>query len=314
MPTKLKVTPKDFFLWLGAMVALYVSATSLILLVHQYINYFFPNTLDYGDTYSGTIRFSIAFLVIVFPLYVWLTRLLHNDIRNIPEKRELWVRRWLIVLTLFVAGATIAIDLIVVINTFLNGDITARFVLKAASIVLVLGSGFWYYLDELRGTWEKQEKASKIIAGVVSLVVLSAVVGAFFIVPSPTNERLLRIDEQKTSDLQNIQSQVVSYWQQKQMLPGALSDLEDPLMGFIAPKDPDTGMPYEYSVVSPKSFKLCATFSVASRSTSTKNVARPTYYGEENWQHAIGNQCFERSIDPQRFPPMKAVPLPYSPQ
>lgn len=306
-PTKLKVTPKDFFLWLGAMVALYVSATSLILLVHQYINYFFPSALDYGYGYSGTFRFAIASLVVFFPLYILLTRMLHQDIRKVPEKKELWVRRWLVVITLFIAGLTMAGDLVALINTFLNGDITTRFLLKALSILVVLGAIFWYYLEELRGKWEGRVKTSQAIALVVFLLVVITVVGAFFIVGSPTNERLVRIDEQKTSDLQNIQSQVVSYWQQKQKLPAALSDMEDPLTGFVVPKDADTGEAYGYSVVSPMSFKLCATFNAPSRTLPANAAVRPTYYGEENWQHDKGNQCFDRTIDPQKFPPLKPV-------
>jgi hypothetical protein len=307
---KLKVTPKDFFLWLGAMVALYVSATSLILLVHQYINYFFPSALDYGGGFSSSFRFSIASLVVFFPLYILLTRLLHQDIRRVPEKKELWVRRWLVMITLFIAGLTMAGDLVALVNTFLNGDITMRFLLKALSILAVLGAIFWYYLEELRGKWEREEKTSKTLAWGVSLLVLAVVAGAFFIVGSPTSERLYRIDEQKASDLQNIQYQVVNYWQQKQQLPASISDLEDPLTGFVAPKDPDTGGPYDYTAVPPMSFKLCATFNAPSRTLPKAAAVRPTYYGEENWQHGEGNQCFERTIDPQKFPPSPIMTKP----
>ena len=35
-----------------------------------------------------------------------------------PEKLSLGVRKWLIYLTLFIAGAAVIIDLIVLINTF----------------------------------------------------------------------------------------------------------------------------------------------------------------------------------------------------
>ena len=89
--SKPRVTAKDFFLWLGAMVALYVSTISLVLLSHQYINVWFPDVArePYGSGASGTIRFAIASLIVFFPLYVWLTRLLHQDIRRVPEKKDL---------------------------------------------------------------------------------------------------------------------------------------------------------------------------------------------------------------------------------
>ncbi len=302
--TKPKVTPKDFFLWLGAMVALYVSATSLILLVHKYIEVWYPDMalVGYSDPYSGTIRFSIASLIVLFPLFVLLMRLVHSEIRKIPEKRELWVRRWMVFITLFVAGATIAGDLIAVIYTFLEGDLTTRFLLKALTILVVLGGGFWYYLEELKGTWETKEGLSKLIGGVVALVVLVSVVSGFFIIGSPAEARLEKIDVQRTTDLQNIQWQVVNFWQLKQAIPASLDELNDPISGFVVPVDPDTGATYIYERTSNSSFKLCAVFSTASDATSL-TMPRDPYMVDQNWTHGTGEVCFDRTIDPERYPP-----------
>jgi hypothetical protein len=301
---KPKVTPKDFFLWLGAMAALYVSAISLILLVHQYINVLFPNELEYYADYSSSIRFAIASLVVVFPVFIILMRLIHTDIRRIPEKKDLWVRRWLVFITLFIAGATIAGDLIALIYTFLNGDITTRFVLKALTILVVLGGGFWYYLEELRGRWETSEGLSKLIGGVVALVVLASIVGGFFIIGSPETQRLMRLDEQKVNDLSIIQQEVTTYWQQKQELPREISDLEDPLRGFIAPMDTQYDESYRYEVTGPMNFRLCAMFNL--ESSESKSRTAYTYYGTPsgNWQHEAGEVCFDRTIDPDLFPPI----------
>ena len=298
---KPKVTPKDFFLWLAGMVTLYWSATALILLIHEYIEVLFPDVATsyyYYDPYSGTIRFAIASLVVVFPIYVYVMRLLHVDIRHDPLKKELWVRRWLVYLTLFVAGLTIAIDLIAVIYTFLEGDLTARFALKALTILVVLGGGFYYYLHELRGTWESKERESKLIGGFVALIVVATIVGGFFIVGSPFEARLLKIDERKVSDLTNIQYQLVNFWQYKQALPETLEELNDPLSGFVVPIDPETSAPYVYVRTSHSSFKLCATFNAESR----EYVSAPVMDASENWKHVAGEVCFDRTIDPERYP------------
>src|SRR3989344_3718481 len=167
------VTAKDFFLWLGAMVTLYVSAVSLTILLHQYINVVFvdPALEPYGSFYSGPIRAAIASVVVFFPLYLFLTRLIHKDIRKNPDKKTLWVGRWLTYLTLFVAGVAMAIDVVWAIQSFLSGELTARFLLKVLTILVVAGAVFWYYLNELRGTWEKKERTSKIIGAVAGVVV-----------------------------------------------------------------------------------------------------------------------------------------------
>src|SRR4029077_5474016 len=57
-----KVTPKDFFLWAGAMIALYSSVFAFIALLFQYINYAYPDPLAYSyvDPFSGGIRIAMA--------------------------------------------------------------------------------------------------------------------------------------------------------------------------------------------------------------------------------------------------------------
>lgn len=297
---KPRVTAKDFFLWLGAMVALYVSTITFIILIHQYIQVWFPDVAlePYGATfYSDAIRFSIASLIVSFPIYVWLTRMLHQDIRKNPLKKELWVRRWLVFLALFVGGLAMAIDFIVTINTFLNGELTIRFFLKALVILIVVGAAFWYYLNELRGTWETQEKQSKMIGAVVSVVVLVSIVGGFFVVGSPFEERQFRIDEERVSNLYSIQSEIIFHWQAKQELPGSLDDLNDSLGGFSVPTDPETENSYGYNRISETTFELCATFAKPSRDERGR-------YGSDNWEHEAGEACFERTIDPDRYPPL----------
>lgn len=302
MDGKPKTTPKDFFLWLGAMIALYVSATSLILLFHQYIDALLPDrAVVYGDPYSGPIRFAFASLIVMFPLFVWFMRILHKDIRTNPEKKEIWVRRWMVFLTIFLAGLTMAIDVIATIYVYLQGDLSVRFVLKALAILLVLGSGFWYFLEELKGTWERKAKLSMGIAAVVSAAVLISLGASFFIIGSPQTARLAKLDQQRLSDLQNIQWQVVSFWQQKEKLPASMADLEDPLSGFVAPKDPETGEAYVYKAGEGMSFSLCATFSLESSDAS--DMTMPALPDDQNWKHGKGEACFERVIDPDRYPP-----------
>jgi hypothetical protein len=312
---KPRVTARDFFLWLGAMAGLYVSAITLVLLFHQYANVWFPDlSLEpYGSAETGAIRIAIAFLLVFFPLYVWLTRLLHNDLRAHPEKRELWVRKWLIYLALFVAGIAMAIDLVMTLNTFLNGELTLRFAMKALVILGVIGFGFWYYLEELKGTWEEKEPLSKMIASFATLVIAASIGGAFFIIGSPAAERFYRIDDQKVNDLAMIQSQVGSYWQLKEKLPAELSDMNDPLSGYTVPNDPDSGAPYEYRATEKLSFELCATFNRPNRPAISGDSARPVMpYGTEYWQHGAGRTCFTRTVDPDRYSPMMKVPPPLS--
>lgn len=305
-----KVTPKDFFLWAGAMVALYGSVISFIALLFEYINNQFPDPLDYYvDPYSGGIRFAMASLIVLVPVTILLMRFIRKDIVREPSKNELWVRRWALVLTVFVAGAAVVGDLITLINYFLGGDLTTRFVLKVIVLLVVAGAVFFHFLADLRGYWSANPERAKMLGFGAGIVVLVAIVSGFFILGSPAEVRLVRLDAQKVSDLQSMQWQIVNYWQQKEKLPASLNELKDPLSGSIIPVDPQSGESYVYEVTGARSFKLCATFNkegvgdpyMAPRPVMMEKPVDGL--GEDSWQHGAGEVCFDRSIDPERYPP-----------
>jgi len=153
---KPRTTPKDFFLNLLSMVTLYMSAGSFIALVFQYINIYFPDALElqnYSNPLSAAysaIRFAVSVLVVSFPVYLVSLRFMNKDYIANPEKRNLKIRKWLIYFTLFAAAIIIMGDFIALINIFLGGEITVRFIFKVITILAVTGSIFWYYLLDLR--------------------------------------------------------------------------------------------------------------------------------------------------------------------
>jgi hypothetical protein len=299
--------PRDLFLHLLAVVTLYWSAISFVTLVWQFINKVFPDTLKdmYAGEYRlGLVRFSVSALIIVFPVFILVSRYLNTIYRREAVVRESKIRKWLIYLTLFIASLVIIGDLIGTINTLLGGEITVRFILKALSIIVVAGIVFGYYLDDVRR--ETPTKLAKPFAWVSGVLVLAVIIGAFFMVGSPNSARLVQFDQQKVNDLQNIQYQIVNYWQRKQVLPATLQDLEDPISGFKVPVDPQ-GVParYEYNIINATvpSFELCAIFNKA----NSKTGVQVTYPVNENWNHGEGRKCFERTIDKQLYPPLNTV-------
>jgi hypothetical protein len=309
---KPKITPKDFFLWFAAMAFLYASVFAFISLIFSYLDYAYPDALQYysGDPYSGGISYEMASLIVLFPLFLILMRVIHRSIEVDPTRREVWVRRWALYLVLFVAGVTVAADLITLIMYFFNGDVTLRFALKVLVILLVAGAGFVHFLSDLRDYWQKNPEKSHIVGYATGALVIIAIVAGFFIVGTPWQARLYRFDDQKIGDLQNIQSQIVSYWQAKQVLPGSLSDLTNNISGFMAPVDPQTGASYDYAVKGQTAFELCASFNAKTQPGSLYGRAAPMAIsypvksgGNDVWQHASGRVCFERTIDPKLYPP-----------
>ena len=302
-----KTTPKDFFVHIAAAIALYTAAGALINLVLSLIDYSFPDKLaNYFSTSS--IAWPVSMLIVLIPLLYILEIVLKRDIARMPDKKDLWVRRWRIYLTLFLTGATIIGDLIVLVNTYLNGEITDRFIFKVLAILIIASVIFVYYILDKSADSSKIVAWRKTFAWVGIIVVLISIISGFIIVGSPAKQRALRFDSQRINDLTNIQYQIVSYWQRKAALPSTLTDLIDPIAGYIVPADPNTQQSYEYSILAtsstPLSFQLCAAFDLQSQDNS--NFTYPASQG--NWSHGAGRVCFTRNVDKSMYPAVK-VPI-----
>ncbi len=307
-----KTTPRDFFFWLGAIIALYASVTALITLLFEYVNYAFLDALaGYGDPYGGIVRFSMAMLIVMVPVLMVLFRLIRKTIATEAAKEHIWVRRWAIVLTLFIAAITILIDLVTLIDTFLGGEISVRFGLKVAIVLLIALGVFLHFLADQRGYWIKYPKKANWVGIAVGVLAAVSVISGFFIIGTPQHVRMLRFDEQKVQDLQSMQYQVTNYYQVKRELPETLDQLSDPLSGFLVPLDPQSKASYEYEKTDKLQFSLCAVFNEPSPKTAGKgsfpqrDIGYPSYGPDsETWQHESGKVCFERVLDPERYTPL----------
>lgn len=304
-----KVTPKDFFLWAGAMISLYAGVFAFISLIFDYINTAFPNPVRdayyYGSSFTN-ISYETAVLIVATPLFLVLMRAIRRDIARDPSRGETWVRRWALVLTIFIAGATMAIDLVVLLTNFLQGEeVTLGFMLKIATVFLVSGAAFMHFLADIRGYWAREPMRARLINYAVGLLVIATIIAGFFIIGTPQELRREKMDNTRVQDLQNLQWQIVNYWQQKESLPANLDELRDPISEATIPVDPSTGEPYTYKRNSALEFALCATFETEVTMAGNPKVARPVdMYGiSENWDHAAGEVCFDRTIDPDRYPP-----------
>lgn len=312
---KPKTTAKDFFLWAGVVVAFYWSVIAYTALVFDYINYALPNALSYypADPYQSGISFEMASVIVLLPIFMLLMKLIQNDITRDPSRKEIWVRRWALILTLFVASIAMATDLITLLTTFLNGEaLTTAFLLKVLVVFLIAAGVFMHFIADLRGYWDSFPKRRCMVRIAVAILAVVTIVAGFFIVGTPMEARLQRYDTEKVSDLQNIQSQITTYYQAKQKLPAQLSDLNSSLSYGPLPVDVQTGAAYEYAPTGALSFKLCATFNAQGRgnqAVSAQPVAVTPLGDKEmtqdNWQHGEGRVCFVRTIDPSFYPPLK---------
>ena len=296
-------TAKNFALQLGSLISLYVSIGSLISLLFGVITILHPDPAQYAweaESAAMGIRTSIAMLVVFFPTYIILTRLVNTIRRTEKGGTYLTLTRWLIYISLLIGGGVLLGDLVTVLLGFLNGELTVRLVLKAITVFVVVGSAFIYYVLDARGYWQANEKKSIQYALIASLLVIVSLVVGFTHTETPSEVRERNIDVQQISDLQGIQSHIEMYYQMNNRLP---EELEEAYNGLEVPTVSEGREEYDYLKTSETNFKLCAQFALPSSKSDAMQYAQPIIMEPSmiknpySWEHKAGDWCFERSFN-----------------
>ena len=104
---------------------------------------------SYSDPYFS-LAFSLARLIVAYPVYLWVMRSINRELARYREKHFSEVRKWLTYLTILVVALIGIGTLIAFLTSFLRGELTPRFVLKAAVVLVIDGGILRYYLHWLQ--------------------------------------------------------------------------------------------------------------------------------------------------------------------
>ena len=302
---------RETFMHLAAVAALYTFVTYALVLVFSYIDLKLPDvaTTAYGvlqpEAERAVIPEAMAGVIVAFPVLIWLSALLTREMHVSPDKARSTVRRWLTYLTLFVAGVTLAIDVITLIASLLMGELSVRFALKVAAVFVVASACFVYYLLSLRLSADEARRTHlhKAFGWGSSVVVVGCMVLGFMVVGSPGAERLRRFDAQRLTDVKTIRDEAFNIavgmaWRnpaapvkQTQALPATLQEVRAQSRQR-QPRivDPQTAAPYEYVVTGNSTFHVCAVFAEARDEPA-----------DVPWNHPAGHYCFDfDALNPRR--------------
>lgn len=145
------LSPRDIFTYLLAAATLYITASGVLMLVWGLAEYWFPDPLR-GFGYSpmdGGVRVGISMAVVAFPIFVYLSMLVRRWVRAGSIQPDAPLRVGFIYFNLFVVAVTTLITLIATVNSFLGGDLTPRFLVRAGGVLAVAGLVYLYYRGEL---------------------------------------------------------------------------------------------------------------------------------------------------------------------
>lgn len=118
-----------------------------------------------------------------------------------------------------------------------------------------------------------------------TFVVVCALLASLYILGTPAQERLRRLDEQRVADLQQLSNAITRIFTLSANLPEDLTLLVDGQRLNRLPTDPVTDASYQYEILNTNQYRLCAEFSLASEQPSLNNF----------WAHPAGGHCFDFS-------------------
>jgi hypothetical protein len=301
--------PKFAFFYLLSLVALIFLAVSVGMIIFEIINKKIIDVLEPNNGFSlDALKFAISALVISAPIFYITSRQIYKSLFAGILDKDSGVRKWLTYFILFVASIVMLGWLIAVINNFLNGDLTMKFVLKSLTSVGISAAIFIFYYFDIRRKEAAGQTGNfiKIYFYSSLAVVIIVFTASLFFIPSPQQTRNTRIDQTILGNFSSLDNAIQTFYQSKQKLPKDLNELKSNFNYITATdmKDPVTGKAYDYKIVDKKDYQLCATFQTSNKSGADNTYPNNLYI--DQWPHDAGYQCLTQNIKEAEFP--KTVP------
>lgn len=286
-------TARNVIFQVGALIALYASLTALITLLFGIVNILFPDSALYSIDDTSGMRFAIAVLIVTFPTYIILTRFVHTFARKEADALYSTLMKWLLYTSLLIGSVVFLGDVIAIIFTYLNGEITARFLLKALILLVVIGSALLYYFLEVRQYWKENEKKSVYIGIGASVVVVASLIAGFLMIESPGEVREEQRDRLQIEDIQDMTFTVEEYYFVHERMPETLAEAYGEREIPLPPEGRDA---YSYRVTdaSKNMYELCATFAFDSSDDPYARFSKPDPFFST--EYSEGRSCFTRRV------------------
>ena len=290
---------RDAFLYLLSFATLATWSTSLGALIFSFIDHWLPDPVarGYASSLRTTLSWEMARVAIAFPVFLLVTRLTVREARKFPDRLQSGVRKWLTYIALLGTAGTMICDLIWFLNNLLAGEITARFLLKSATVMIIAGMIFVYYLSSLRSPGQDMSRAklrNLTFAAAATLAVTIAFCIGLLVAGTPSEQRRFAADDVRIRDLRTIGNAINGWYNraslrnsQPAMPPNLAALVQSGNLTRAAIEDPETHAPYTYEPGIGTRYELCAEF------ISPEQPDRPMRVPHsEFWHYGKGHTCY----------------------
>ncbi len=298
METTNNNSAKFAFFYMLSLVALIFMALSAGMIVFQIIN---KNIIDVLEQFRGhyspdQLKFAISALIISAPIFYFTSRQIYKNLFSGALGKDSGVRKWLTYFVLFVSSVVMIGWLIATVNSFLDGELTTKFILKAITAISIAASIFTFYLYDIKReeVVEKKDKVIQMYFYGSLAVVIAVFVASLFFVESPAETRNRKLDQRILENFNDIDRAVNDYYYDEKKLPENLDELVSEF-NYLTNKDiedPLSKKKYEYKITSDKKYELCAVFRVSNKG---EDEIRYNFY-KDRWPHDAGYQCIIQKV------------------
>jgi len=292
-------SPKYAFLYILSLVSLIFTGFSVGMIAFQIINKYIPDAIN-QFRYSfdpNALRFAISALIVAAPVFFIVSYFIHKSLYKGILAEDSKARKILSYFILLVSSIVILGWFIGLTNTFLGGELTLKFGLKALASIIISALIFTFYLYDIRrkNIMGRKDNIIRTYFYISLILVVVSMFCSFIFGESPMEARDRKIDGAILDSFSNIEHGINQYYNANDSLPESLSVLSEEIK-FITPEimlDPETGLNYQYNILSEDRFELCANF----RTSNLEDDNESYGYYREIWPHEKGEQCIEKSLE-----------------
>jgi len=298
---------KFAFWYMLSLVALIFMALSSGIIIFQIINKAVADVLVGYQGYSDeAMKFAISAVVIAAPLFYWMLRLIRTALKKGELKNDSGIRRWLTYFILFVSSVVAVGWLIATINSWLSGELSLKFILKAVTVLVITGGIFSYYFYDIKHGEKINKNFNRAYLMASLVLVAGAFVASFFFVESPSQTRVRLYDQNVVNDLSSIDTAISGYYSKNKVLPADLNVLIESNDYYLTKTqlgDKAGSQKYDYKIVDKDHYELCATFKLNTKDSSDDK----TKYSDPRFLHEAGYYCFKLQSDDFNSPEPKVL-------
>ena len=291
-------TAKFAFYYMLSLIALIFTALAAGMIVFQIIN---KNIVDViiqraSDFSPDQLKFAISALIISAPIFYVATWQIYKNLFSGAFSRDANVRKWLTYFVLLVSSVVMLGWLIAIVNNFLDGELTIKFILKAATAIGIAAAIFTFYYYDIKRD-KVAGKKDKIIqfyfyASLAAVVIVF--IAGLFIMESPQKTRDRKIDNAVLENFEDINRAIGTYYSDNEKLPDGLEKIKTEF-SYISDEDLEnsaTGEKYAYQIKGANIYELCATF----RTSNKDDTGGYENYYDDRWPHDAGYQCLSQRV------------------